>query len=215
MKLKNVFAILISIVVLTSCGNNSESRDKSINEGSENQVTSKLGDVEEFNVMDDWTENPFDFFKGQGLLLAVGTPENNNAMTIGWGSLGNIWSKIGPATVTVYVAEARYTYEFMEKYDYFTVMAFDTEDSKILSYMGTHSGREGDKAAHLGLHTLYTEHGTPYYEEADLVLECKTIYKAPLIKGGMCEEAREFYENFEAGVHHMYIGNIVGAWIKE
>ena len=211
MKLKNVFAILISIGVLTSCGNNSESRDNSINEGSEKQGTSKSGEFEEFNVMDDWTENPFDFFKGQGLLLAVGTPENNNAMTIGWGSLGNIWSKIGPATVTVYVAEARYTYEFMEKYDFFTVMAFDKEDARYLGYMGTHSGRDGDKAAHLGLHTLYTENGTPYYAEANMVLECKTIYRAPFEREGMSEEVKKFYDNFDAGVHHMYIGNIVKA----
>lgn len=215
MKLKNVFAILISIVVLTSCGNNSESRDNSINEGSEKQGTSKSGEFEEFNVMDDWTENPFDFFKGQGLLLAVGTPENNNAMTIGWGSLGNIWSKIGPATVTVYVAEARYTYEFMEKYDYFTVMAFDKEDARYLGYMGTHSGRDGDKAAHLGLHTLYTENGTPYYAEANMVLECKTIYRAPFEREGMSEEVKKFYDNFDAGVHHMYIGNIVKALKRE
>lgn len=211
MKLKNVFAILISIGVLTSCGNNSESRDNSINEGSEKQGISKSGEFEEFNVMDDWTENPFDFFKGQGLLLAVGTPENNNAMTIGWGSLGNIWSKIGPATVTVYVAEARYTYEFMEKYDFFTVMAFDKEDARYLGYMGTHSGRDGDKAAHLGLHTLYTENGTPYYAEANMVLECKTIYRAPFEREGMSEEVKKFYDNFDAGVHHMYIGNIVKA----
>ena len=211
MKLKNVFAILISIGVLTSCGNNSESRDNSIIEGSEKQGTSKSREFEEFNVMDDWTENPFDFFKGQGLLLAVGTPENNNAMTIGWGSLGNIWSKIGPATVTVYVAEARYTYEFMEKYDFFTVMAFDKEDARYLGYMGTHSGRDGDKAAHLGLHTLYTENGTPYYAEANMVLECKTIYRAPFEREGMSEEVKKFYDNFDAGVHHMYIGNIVKA----
>ena len=211
MKLKNVFAILISIGVLISCGNNTESRDNSINEGSEKQGTSKSGEFEEFNVMDDWTENPFDFFKGQGLLLAVGTPENNNAMTIGWGSLGNIWSKIGPATVTVYVAEARYTYEFMEKYDYFTVMAFDKEDARYLGYMGTHSGRDGDKAAHLGLHTLYTENGTPYYAEAHMVLECKTIYRAPFEREGMSVEVKKFYDNFDAGVHHMYIGNIVKA----
>ena len=135
-------------------------------------------------------------------------------MTIGWGALGNVWSKLGPNTVTVYVAEGRYTYEFMEKYDYFTVMAFDKEDAPILGYMGTHSGRDGDKAAHLGLHTLYTENGTPYYQEAELVLECKILYRAPFVKEGMSEDVKKFYENFDAGVHHIYIGNVVGAWIK-
>lgn len=203
--------LLSAACLMVACSSNSQTGEFQGQEISGKTQLAPIGEFEEFNVVDEWNENPFDWFKGQGLLLAVGTPEHNNAMTIGWGSLGNVWSKIGPATVTVYVAEGRYTYEFMEKYDYFTVMAFDKEDAGILGYMGTHSGRDGDKAAHLGLHTLYTENGTPYYAEATIVLECKTIYKAPFLKEGMCEEVQEFYENFEAGVHHMYIGNVVKA----
>ena len=158
-----------------------------------------------------WDENPFEWFKGSGLLLAVGTPESNNAMTIGWGALGNVWGKIGENTVTVYVAEGRYTFQFMEKNKYFTVMAFEDDYDYVLRYMGSHSGRDEDKADMLGLHTLYTENGTPYYAEASLVLECEIIYKAPFQTEGMCASARKFYENFTAGVHHMYIGNVVNA----
>lgn len=209
---KTYYFILLAIVCFfTACSSDSQTKKAQDQENSGKSQLAPIGEFEEFNVIEEWDENPFDWFKGQGLLLAVGTPEHNNAMTIGWGSLGNIWSKIGPATVTVYVAEGRYTYEFMEKYDFFTVMAFDKEDARILGYMGTHSGRDGDKAAHLGLHTLYTENGTPYYAEATLVLECQTIYKAPFLKEGMSAEVQKFYENFDAGVHHMYIGNIIKA----
>lgn len=206
--------IAIFMLVLTSC-NAGNDNSETTGTAEASKASDSTGGFKPLDLETDWDENPFTWFKGQGLLLAVGDKENNNAMTIGWGALGNVWSKIGPNTVTVYVAEGRYTYEFMENYDYFTVMAFDKEDARILGYMGTHSGRDGDKAAHLGLHTLYTEHGTPYYEEAELVLECKTIYRAPMLKEGMCEEVRAFYENFDAGVHHMYIGNVVGAWIKD
>ena len=215
LKRLSMSALLAAIFVLSSCSSKSETGENIQSDSIENINGETKGEFVEFNVLDEWNENPFTWFKGQGLLLAVGDKENNNAMTIGWGALGNIWSGIGPATVTVYVAEGRYTYEFMEKYDYFTVMAFDKDDARILGYMGTHSGRDGDKAAHLGLHTLYTENGTPYYEEAKLVLECKTIYKAPFMKEGMSEEVKKFYENFDAGVHHIYIGNITGAWIKK
>ena len=199
------------LIVFTSCNSNETTQ----NEEEKTDFNTEKKKFRPLDVDKDWPENPFTWFKGQGLLLCVGDSTNNNAMTIGWGSLGNIWRQIGANTVTVYVAEARYTYEFMEKYDHFTVMAFNKEDARILGYMGTHSGRDGDKAAHLGLHTLYTENGTPYYEEAELVLECKTIYKAPFLIEGMDEEVKKFYENFDAGVHHMYIGNIIGAWIKE
>ena len=211
MKKINFLILLYMICLMSACKSNSQNEENQEKEFSGGTQLAPIGEFEEFNVVDEWDENPFDWFKGQGLLLAVGTPEHNNAMTIGWGSLGNVWSKIGPATVTVYVAEGRYTYEFMEKYDYFTVMAFDEEDSRILGYMGTHSGRDGDKAAYLGLHPLYTENGTPYYAEATIVLECRTIYKAPFLKEGMCEEVKKFYENFDAGVHHMYIGNVIKA----
>ena len=208
----NQFLSLFFIILIISCSSITENKESA-------EATSSVEKSEKsfraLNVDEEWDANPFTWFKGQGLLLAVGDSINNNAMTIGWGSLGNVWSKIGLNTVTVYVAEGRYTYQFMEKYDYFTVMAFNKEDARILGYMGTHSGRDGDKAKHLRLHTLYTEHGTPYYEEAELVLECKTIYKAPFLTDGMCEEVKKFYESFDAGVHHMYIGNIVEAWIKE
>lgn len=215
--MKRIFLAFTLILALISCNGNKETDSSVKNEGNKKtaNVTTESKKFKPLDIDKDWDENPFTWFKGKGLLLAVGDKENNNAMTIGWGSLGNVWSQIGPNTVTVYVAEGRYTYQFMEKYDYFTVMAFDEEDARILGYMGTHSGRDGDKAAHLGLHTLYTEHGTPYYEEAELVLECKTIYRAPFLKEGMAEEVRKFYENFDAGVHHMYIGNVVGAWIKD
>lgn len=211
MKKFSYFLLFSLTLLIISCNSNSTKEDACENNNSTDAKLAPIGEFEEFNVTEEWNENPFDWFKGYGLLLAVGTPEHNNAMTIGWGSLGNIWSKIGPATVTVYVAEGRYTYEFMEKYDYFTVMAFNKEDARILGYMGTHSGRDGNKAAHLGLHTLYTENGAPYYAEATMVLECKTIYKAPFLEEGMSKEVREFYKNFDAGVHHLYIGNIIKA----
>ena len=211
MKYKILFLCLSVLALLTACGKSQGNDNETEDTVKEVSQCATSGEFEEFNVLEEWDKNPFEWFKGQGLLLAAGNKDHNNAMTIGWGALGNIWSGIGPATVTVYVAEGRYTYEFMEKYDYFTVMAFNKEDAPILGYMGTHSGRDGDKAAHLGLHTLYTENGTPYYAEACMVLECKTIYKAPFEREGMSEEVKNFYNDFDAGVHHMYIGNVVKA----
>ena len=157
--------------------------------------------------------NPFTYFHGKGLLLAAGDREKSNAMTIGWGAMGTLW---GRPTVTVYVAEKRYTKEFMDRSPYFTVMAFAEGDS-ILRYMGHHSGRDGDKAAALGLHTLYTENGTPYYAEADLVLECRLLYAAPFDSAAFKDDVpREFYnKRGKAGLHTMYIGEVVRALRKE
>ena len=163
------------------------------------------------DVRKDFTENGFQWFR-DAELLAAGNKEKSNAMTIGCGGIGTLW---GRTALTVYVAEKRYTKEFMDQNEYFTVMAFDVEYSKVLNYMGTKSGRDGDKAAALGLHTAYTANGTPYYTEADLVIECKIMYAAPFDPNGFKSDVpKNMYANFPAGVHTMYIGEVVNAWKK-
>ena len=162
------------------------------------------------DVRKEFADNPFDIFTGKGMLLCAGDREKSNAMTIGWGGLGTLWGRND--AVTVYVAEKRHTKLFMDKAATFTVMAFDKEkQANILDYMGRNSGRDGDKAAALGLHLAYTERGTPYYEEAELVLECEMMYSAPFDPAGMRDVPQKLYANFPAGVHTMYIGRIVQA----
>lgn len=162
-------------------------------------------------VEQDFTDNGFNWFR-HALLLAAGDKQQSNAMTIGWGEIGTLWRK---TAVTVYVAERRYTKHFMDNAQYFTVMAFTNRKEEILEYMGTKSGRDGDKAKALNLHTAYTENGTPYYVEADLVLECRTMYAAPFDPKNFKDEVpKQMYSNFPAGVHTMYIGEVVNAWKK-
>ncbi len=163
------------------------------------------------NVTEDFTSNGFQWFRDAQLLCA-GDKVKSNAMTIGWGGIGTLW---GRPTMTVYVAQKRYTKEFMDKSDYFTVMSFDVEMSKVLTYMGTKSGRDGDKAAALGLHTAYTENGTPYYTEATMVIECKKMYEAEFNPKGFKDVPQKMYANFPAGLHTEYAGEVVGAWVKE
>lgn len=164
-----------------------------------------------FNVREDFAENGFQWFH-DAELLAAGDREKSNAMTIGWGGIGTLW---GRTALTVYVAEKRYTKEFMDRSEYFTVMAFDVAYSNVLNYMGRQSGRDGDKAKALGLHTAYTENGTPYYTEAEMVIECKIMYAAPFDPQYFKSDApKNMYRNFPAGVHTMYIGEVVNAWRK-
>ena len=167
----------------------------------------------EFNVNEDFLLNPFNYFtQPGGLLVCAGDRNGSNAMTIGWGALGTLWGH-RTNTVTVYVAEGRYTHEFMERSDNFTIMTF--KDQNVLRYMGTRSGRDGDKAAALGLHVAYTENGTPYYEEAECVIECKKIYSDTFDPANFKDEVpHNFYDGFEAGYHTFYIGKVVKALKK-
>ena len=164
-----------------------------------------------FNVVDAFIDNGFQWFR-DAQLLAAGNKKKSNAMTIGWGGIGTLW---GRPAMTVYVAEKRHTKEFIDSVEYFTVMSFDVKDSKVLTYMGTKSGRDGDKAQALGLHTAYTANGTPYYTEASMVIECRIMYVAPFdSKGFKSDVPKKMYSNFPAGIHTMYIGEVVNAWKK-
>ena len=181
--------------------------------GKKPQIIEPERTLREFTVTEDFLLNPFNYFSQPGgMLVCAGNREKSNAMTIGWGALGNLWGH-GTSTVTVYVAQARYTREFMEQCDYFTIMTF--KDMDVLRYMGTRSGRDGDKAAALGLHVAYTENGTPYYEEAECVIECKTMYSGTFDPANFRDDVpRDFYDGFKAGYHSFYIGKIVKAMKK-
>ena len=163
-----------------------------------------------FSVEEAFENNGFQWFRDAQLLCA-GNKEKSNAMTIGWGGIGTFWQR--PA-LTVYVAEQRYTKKFMDDSEFFTVMSFDVKDSKVLNYMGTKSGRDGDKAQALGLHTAYTANGTPYYTEATMVIECKIMFAAPLDPQHFKSDVPKKVYGNPASVHSMYIGEVINAWKK-
>ena len=165
-----------------------------------------------FDVQTTFEKNGFSWFT-ENLLVCSGDTTQSNAMTIGWGGIGNYLGHNRPA-VTVYVAPGRYTWEFMEKYPRFTIMQFD--DPKVWQYMGSNSGRDGDKAAALGLHVAYTEHGTPYYEEASLVIECETMSVWHQTEQDFRNDTpKKWYESFDAGIHTVYVGEVIGAWRRQ
>jgi flavin reductase (DIM6/NTAB) family NADH-FMN oxidoreductase RutF len=126
--------------------------------------------------VDEYTFKPFKVFDKQWFLLTCGdfTKKRFNAMTISWGSLGVIWDK--PFFQAV-VRPSRYTFEFMNQYDTFTLCAFDIQYKSALNLLGSRSGREGDKIAESGLSPIASKKvAAPSFAEASLVFECKKMY---------------------------------------
>lgn len=156
-------------------------------------------------------KNPFSLLGKDWMALATGKEGDMNAMTIAWGTLGELWKK---HVVIVYVSSSRYTHRFMERNDYFTVTAFPESQRKALTYLGTHSGRDDkDKVRSAGLTTEFTDLGNPIFKEGCLAIECRKIYSAPFNMENIEPETRRFYDN-GTGVHTMYIGEIVHVWKK-
>ena len=119
-------------------------------------------------------DNPFDLIGRQWMLISAGNEEKCNTMTASWGGLGVIW---GEPTATVYIRQTRYTKEFVDNSDYFTLSIFDMnkENRKALTLCGKVSGRDTDKIKDAGLTPYYVD-GTVGFEEARMIIICKKVY---------------------------------------
>ena len=157
-------------------------------------------------------ENPIALFDESWALLTAGIRGDLNTMTISWGSLGELWNK---PVVTVYVSSSRYTHEFMERNDRFTVAFFPERYRPALTYLGTHSGRDSDKIAESGLTLEFLASGQPSFAEAEMVIEARKIYGAPFATEGMGDVPSGFYAARGMGVHSAYIGEIEHVWVRK
>lgn len=137
-------------------------------------------------------------------LLTVGNKENFNTMTISWGGLGTLWHK---PVVTVYLRPNRYTHEFMENNEYFTISFYDEDYKKDLATLGTKSGRDIDKIALTKLTPEFLKEGTTF-KQSKLTIVCKKLYYQDLdINNIPTDEIDKFYKN--EPVHRMFIGEVI------
>jgi flavin reductase (DIM6/NTAB) family NADH-FMN oxidoreductase RutF len=150
------------------------------------------------------TENPFRLIGKDWMLITAGTPGKYNTMTASWGGLGILWNK--PAA-TIYVRPTRYTYEFTEKHEEFTLSFFDEKFRAALSFCGSKSGRDCDKTAETGLTTFAAENSVAF-EEAKLVIVCRKLYFQDMDSSNFLDEnADKFYTLKD--YHRIYIGEVL------
>lgn len=151
------------------------------------------------------TINPFTLIGKDWLVLAAGDEKEYNGMTVSWGHLGCLWSPNRP-TAIAYVRESRYTKKFMDENELFTLSLIS--DRKALGYLGSHSGRDGDKFADAGVRPLFID-GTTAVEGAKLVLVCRKLYTAPLAAEGFVDKSILEKDYGSGDMHTMYVGEII------
>ena len=71
------------------------------------------------------------------MLITAGEMNSFNTMTASWGSLGELWNK---KVCFCFVRPVRYTYQFTENNDTFTLSFFEEKYRKVLNLCGTKSG---------------------------------------------------------------------------
>lgn len=148
--------------------------------------------------------NTFSQIGEKWMLITAGNKEKFNTMTASWGMMGILWTK---DVATAFVRPQRYTFEFLEKNDYYTLSFFESKYKKQLSYCGRNSGRNVDKIKETGLTPIFDEQA-PYFKEASTVFICKKIYGQFISPEGFIDvDLDKNYENKD--YHKMYVGEII------
>ena len=142
------------------------------------------------------------------MLITAGDKDKYNMMTASWGFLGEMW---GVDTAMVVVRPQRYTMEFIEKNDYFTI-SFYGENKDIHKICGSISGRDVDKTALTGLTPVF-QHNSVFFSEANLVLVCQKQYIDDMKEENFIDkEPLKWYENKD--YHKMIFGEIEKVLVK-
>lgn len=139
------------------------------------------------------------------MLLTAEKEGKANTMTASWGGLGVMWGKNVSYTV---IRPQRYTKEFIENSDTFSISFFEAAYKKQLSYLGAVSGKSEDKIQKSGLTLMHIDN-TPTFEEASIVIVCRKLYAQDFKPEFFIEKANDekWYPNKD--YHKLYISEVV------
>jgi len=162
--------------------------------------------------------NIFDMIGDRWMLITA--KKNNdefNAMTASWGGMGIMWGK--PVASCV-VRPVRYTYEFMEEAEYFTLTFFPEEYKSMLGgIFGIKSGRNTDKIKESGFSPIFVDiAGSTVkaiaFTEAEMIITCRKIYYQDINPLNFFDEKIDKSNYPKKDYHRMYFGEITGCLVK-
>ncbi|MDR0839358.1 MAG: flavin reductase [Oscillospiraceae bacterium] len=152
--------------------------------------------------------NIIDLTGNDWMLITAGDAGGFNSMTAAWGAAGSLWGK---DVAFCYIRPHRYTYDFMEANDYYTLSFYPEKYRDLLGFSGTFGGKSGrdiDKVAESGFTPVYADCGAVYYEQAELVLVCKKIYADDVRPDKFTTPVpADMYPDRD--YHRIYIGEII------
>lgn len=155
-------------------------------------------------------ENVFRRIGDDWMLVTAGNRAGFNTMTASWGTLGVLWNR---PVAMIFLRPQRYTREFLETSDGFTLSFFPEGYRKTLALCGSKSGRDSDKVREAGLTPVFSEEGRVFFAQAERVLLCKKLYYQDLDPAHFLDPAvSEFYPGGD--YHRMYAGEITGILLR-
>ncbi len=158
----------------------------------------------------EFDKNFIDMIANDWFLLCAEKDGKANAMTCSWGGTGYIFRK---NAVFVVVRDTRYTKEFIDNSNTFSINFFPKEYRDKLSYFGKTSGRDEDKITEANF-TLNHIDNTPIFDEACVTITCKKALATRLDESAFLDEdiLKLFYA--DKNMHTLYIGEIINMYQK-
>ena len=154
--------------------------------------------------------NAVSMFDDKWCLITAGTKDSYNTMTASWGAMGELWNK---DVCFIFIRPQRYTLEFTEREEYFTISFFGEEYKKALTFCGRNSGRDCDKAKETGLTPMEID-GSMSFEESETVIVCKKLFYQDIDPAGFVDKAIDGVCYPEKDYHRMYVGEVVACYKK-
>ncbi len=159
----------------------------------------------------DLTGNFFRTINEDWMLITAGKADHFNTMTASWGTLGIFWNK---KIAICFIRPQRYTFEFAERYAWYTLSFFPEGYRDVLNFCGTRSGRDHDKVRETGLKPMETPAGNVIFEQARLALECRILY-SDYLKPESFHIKELIPENYpRKDFHKFYIGEIEHVYLR-
>lgn len=155
-------------------------------------------------------DNLIKCFAKEWALVTAGNRDGYNMMTVSWGFAGEMW---GEDSVAVVIRPQRYTMEFVDKSDYFTV-SFYGDRKDIHKVCGSESGREVNKTKKANLTPVVNEKYV-YFKEARMVLVVRKQYVHQMSGDAFIDSVARDKWYPDKDYHNMIIGKIEKVLIAE
>ncbi len=215
MKTKILLPVISFFLLVASCTNSSDK--KAGNQDTKSNVTSTDWQSRYDKIeASDLPDNVIQLIGKEWMLVTAGNKDSYNTMTASWGGVGYIWER--PSTF-IFIRDTRYTYQFLQQEESFTLSFFDEKYRNALRICGTRSGRDTNKIEEAGLTPLETPSGLMSFGEARMIIECKKMFVQELDYANLTELYKtkvmeESYKN-ESSKHQMFISEITNIWVKK
>ncbi|MDF2988904.1 MAG: flavin reductase [Eubacterium sp.] len=160
---------------------------------------------------EEFEQSPFKLIGSDWMLITAGKDKNVNTMTASWGGLGFMWGK---NVSFIVIRPQRFTKEFIDSSEEFSLSFFDSTFKKQLGYIGSVSGRDEDKITRANL-TVTQTGNVPYFDEAKIVIVCKKLYAQEYKQECFIDPGLNQKWYPESDHHTLYISEVLKILVRE